>query len=58
VTALAVGHHLADMPMLLTGVDPCFSCNDRAVLVKGVNGRSHELSWSALRQMGIDYYKT
>jgi ech hydrogenase subunit E len=57
VTALAVGHHLADMPMLLTGVDPCFSCNDRAVLVKGVNGRSHELSWSALRQMGIDYYR-
>ncbi len=57
VTALAVGHHLADMPMLLTGVDPCFSCNDRAVLVKGVNGRSRELSWSALRQMGIEHYR-
>jgi NADH-quinone oxidoreductase subunit D len=56
VTTLAVGHHLADMPMLLTGVDPCFSCNDRAVTLKKVDGRPHELSWSALRQMGIERY--
>lgn len=27
--ALAVGHQLADVPMILAGVDPCFSCNDR-----------------------------
>jgi ech hydrogenase subunit E len=25
----AVGLRLADMPMLLSGIDPCFSCNDR-----------------------------
>jgi NADH-quinone oxidoreductase subunit D len=56
VTTLAVGHHLADMPMLLTGVDPCFSCNDRAVTLKKADGRPYELSWSALRQMGIDHY--
>jgi ech hydrogenase subunit E len=58
VTALAVGHHLADMPMLLTGVDPCFSCNDRAVRLRGQDGRKLEMPWSALRQLGIDYYKT
>ncbi|MGE5139654.1 MAG: nickel-dependent hydrogenase large subunit, partial [Rudaea sp.] len=34
VIALAPGHQLADMPMLLAGIDPCFSCNDRMVTVR------------------------
>ena len=29
VTGTAVGHQLADMPMILAGMDPCMSCNDR-----------------------------
>jgi ech hydrogenase subunit E len=29
VTGTAIGHQLADMPMILAGMDPCFSCNDR-----------------------------
>ena len=29
VIKLAVGHQLADVPMILAGIDPCFSCNDR-----------------------------
>ena len=29
VVKLAVGHQLADVPMILAGIDPCFSCNDR-----------------------------
>ena len=29
VVKLVVGHQLADVPMILAGVDPCFSCNDR-----------------------------
>jgi ech hydrogenase subunit E len=29
VIATAPGHQLADMPMLLAGIDPCFSCNER-----------------------------
>jgi ech hydrogenase subunit E len=29
VLATAPGHQLADMPMILAGIDPCFSCNDR-----------------------------
>ena len=30
----AVGHQLADIPMILSGIDPCFSCNDRTVIVR------------------------
>jgi NADH-quinone oxidoreductase subunit D len=29
VTGTAIGHQLADMPMILASMDPCFSCNDR-----------------------------
>jgi ech hydrogenase subunit E len=54
--ALVVGHHLADVPMILAGVDPCFSCNDRAVIVNQP-GRDHaHWNWEELRQRGIDYY--
>ncbi len=34
VIVSAVGHQFADMPMILAGVDPCFSCNDHAVEVR------------------------
>lgn len=56
VLVTAVGHKLADMPMILAGIDPCFSCNDRIVTV---NDRSNSIhwSWEALRQYGIEYYK-
>jgi NADH-quinone oxidoreductase subunit D len=29
----AVGRQLADIPMMIAGMDPCFSCNDRLVTV-------------------------
>ena len=56
VTALAVGHQLADMPMLLAGVDPCFSCNDRSVLVQ-TNAQGQIWQWEQLRQYGIEHYR-
>jgi ech hydrogenase subunit E len=33
VVRLSVGHQLADVPMILAGIDPCFSCNDRTIVV-------------------------
>jgi NADH-quinone oxidoreductase subunit D len=33
VIKLAVGHQLADVPMILAGIDPCFSCNDRMTVL-------------------------
>lgn len=56
VLALAVGHQLADMPMILAGIDPCFSCNDRMVRVQRTDN-SERWTWEQLRQYGIDYYR-
>lgn len=56
VLTLAVGHKLADMPMILAGIDPCFSCNDRMVTVN--RGKNSQIwSWEDLRKYGIEYYK-
>ena len=56
VLALAVGHQLADMPMLLAGIDPCFSCNDRMVMVG--HGHDRQLwTWEQLRRHGIEHYQ-
>jgi ech hydrogenase subunit E len=34
----SVGHQLADVPMILSGIDPCFSCNDRSIVVRRNSG--------------------
>lgn len=52
VLTLTVGRHLADIPMILAGVDPCFSCNDRAVTINGGSW-----TWKQLRDYGIEYYR-
>lgn len=56
VIATAVGHKLADIPMILAGIDPCFSCNDRMVSIKG-NHDAVGWNWEDLRKHGIEYYK-
>lgn len=56
VASLAVGHKLADMPMLLAGIDPCFSCNDRLVTLRKQDA-AQTMTWEDLRQYGIQYYR-
>ena len=55
----AIGRQLADIPLLIAGMDPCFSCNDRMILVaqKDRQEQPKVWSWEQLRQHGIDYYK-
>jgi len=56
VINFAVGHKLADMPMILVGIDPCFSCNDRLVTVRRGSAAQH-WTWEDLRRYGIEYYR-
>lgn len=59
VLTQTIGHNLADVPMILVGIDPCFSCNDRAVTIRNINddGQRSRWSWSDLRRFGIEYYR-
>jgi hypothetical protein len=53
----AVGHQLADIPMMIAGMDPCFSCNDRLVTVIRPY-EQHTWTWGELREYGIEYYQS
>jgi len=57
VVVTAPGHKLADMPMILAGIDPCFSCSDRSVSVQRRGDELQPWTWEALRQYGIAYYR-
>jgi NADH-quinone oxidoreductase subunit D len=46
----AIGAQLADVPLLLAGIDPCFSCNDRAVVLNSSRGDRAVWSWDQLRR--------
>lgn len=56
VVKLAIGHQLADIPMILAGIDPCFSCNDRSVSIRRDQDSEEVWDWERLRQYGIRYY--
>jgi ech hydrogenase subunit E len=57
VLSTVVGRQLADVPMILAGVDPCFSCNDRMVSIRTGNSQRRHWTWEDLRSYGIEYYR-
>jgi len=49
--------YLADVPIVLAAIDPCFSCTDRAVVVHGTDGGRGRIDWNTLRTYGIEWYR-
>ncbi|HVP58581.1 MAG TPA: nickel-dependent hydrogenase large subunit [bacterium] len=50
-------YYLADVPIVVAAIDPCFSCTDRTIEVNRMDkGTSQLLSWDALRSYSIDWY--
>lgn len=56
-TEMLKGHTLADVPVVLTGMDPCFGCMDRVAVFDAGKSKTWSISGEELRQLGIDYYK-
>jgi ech hydrogenase subunit E len=57
VAAVVVGQNLADVPMILAGIDPCFSCNDRAVTIRRPSAPDEAWSWDDLRRYGNEHHR-
>jgi len=50
--------YLADMPIVIAAIDPCFSCTDRTTLINDTGLRKKEtMDWATLRSLGIESYK-
>jgi len=50
------GQTLADIPIVLTAIDPCFGCMDRMSFYDTETNKSWTWSGEELRQYGINYY--
>jgi len=51
-------YNLADLPIIVAAIDPCFSCTDRMISIEKQDTGSNEImDWKSLRQYGIDWYK-
>jgi membrane-bound hydrogenase subunit alpha len=50
--------YLADLPIVIAAIDPCFSCTDRMVSLRdGVNNGSRTMTWEDVSRMGIQWHK-
>jgi NADH-quinone oxidoreductase subunit D len=50
--------YLADMPIVIAAIDPCFSCTDRVVALNNSLTKKREvMEWQKLRTYSIDWYK-
>jgi NADH-quinone oxidoreductase subunit D len=55
VNRMMENNNLADVPIIIAAIDPCFSCTDRCIEVIG--GEQKDLGWKAVRLHGIEWYK-
>jgi membrane-bound hydrogenase subunit alpha len=51
--------YLADVPIVIAAIDPCFSCTDRMIFaVKNTDGKiTGSMDWKQLRSYSIEFYK-
>jgi NADH-quinone oxidoreductase subunit D len=58
ISRMLEGGHLADVPITIAAIDPCFSCTDRMISVTEPNsGREGVIDWKSLRDYSIEWYK-
>ncbi len=53
---MLIGQFLADVPITIAAIDPCYSCTDRAFVINSESGTG-VMDWPMLRQYSIDWYK-
>ena len=50
--------YLADMPIVIAAIDPCFSCTDRLVSINNLDDKKREvITWEKLRDYSISWYR-
>jgi len=58
VSKMLEDRYLADMPIVVAAIDPCFSCTDRMIALRDTGKRKNNtVDWESLRLKGIEWYK-
>jgi len=56
-TESVIGSFVADIPIAIASIDPCFSCTDRmAIVLRDRRNGTRVTTWEELRRYGIDWY--
>lgn len=50
------GGYLADVPITIAAIDPCYSCTDRAIVITSEKD-TRITDWNSLRKYSIEWYK-
>jgi len=59
VALMLKGGYLADVPIVIAAIDPCFSCTDRMISVTdGHSGQEGVMDWESLRRYSIEWYRS
>ena len=57
ITHMIEGGYLADVPIVIAAIDPCFSCTDRMVRVTDASsGEEKRFDWEGLRKYSVAWY--
>lgn len=58
VAKMSENSYLADFPIIIAAIDPCFSCTDRMIKIEQAGeSNSRMMSWKDLRTYSIDWNK-
>jgi membrane-bound hydrogenase subunit alpha len=62
VSKMLEDNNLADVPIVIAAIDPCFSCTDRMILLDRLDrgdgaDREEMIEWGRLRERGIEHYR-
>ncbi|MCE5328783.1 NADH dehydrogenase subunit, partial [bacterium] len=58
VLKMLENYNLADLPIIVAAIDPCFSCTDRTISIKKLDtGSSEIMDWGSLREYSIEWYR-
>ena len=49
--------YLADLPIVVAAIDPCFSCTDRSVRLNGDSEGPRTLGWEEISRYGVEWHK-
>jgi Ni,Fe-hydrogenase III large subunit len=58
VAEMLKGTYLADVPIIVAGIDPCMGCMDRVLILKEEDNEAGKvLTMEQLRSYGIKWYE-
>ena len=51
-------HYLADLPIVIAAIDPCFSCTDRMIEINDLDkGQTRVMDWQKLHDYSLEWYR-